>query len=112
MTTIDPNRICYEDDRLLVYNKPAGVHSVANAQNPGTSLAEALIEYDARYAQASPEARDAGLIQRLDYWTSGCLLIAKDKACWGKLINARKQLSIKKLYRALVEGHMQDATLS
>ena len=96
-------KILYEDDDLYVIDKPAGIHSVM-LEDGGPSVAELLLKRDPDLAKVSNHAGDAGLVQRLDFDTSGCLLAAKNKAIWDKLFLMLKNGEIKKSYLALVEG--------
>ena len=86
----------YEDEHLLVINKPAGMLSV-----PGkTGQASALSILQERY----PEATGPLLVHRLDMATSGLLLAAKDKDTHAHLQQQFESRSVKKRYIALLEG--------
>jgi 23S rRNA pseudouridine1911/1915/1917 synthase len=95
--------ILYEDDDLYVIDKPAGIHSVM-LEGGGISIAELLLEQNPALAKISKNPNDAGLVQRLDLDTSGCLLAAKNKNTWEKLFLMLKNGEIKKSYLAVVEG--------
>ena len=86
----------YEDEYLLVVNKPAGMLSV-----PGkTGQASVLTILQERY----PEATGPILVHRLDMATSGLLLAAKDKDIHQQLQAQFEGRSVKKRYIALLEG--------
>ena len=86
----------YEDEYLLVVNKPAGMLSV-----PGkTGQASVLSILQERY----PEATRPLLVHRLDMDTSGLLLAAKDKDIHAQLQAQFEGRSVKKRYIALLEG--------
>ena len=86
----------YEDDYLLVVNKPAGMLSV-----PGkTGQASVLSILQERY----PDATGPILVHRLDMATSGLLLAAKDKDTHAELQKQFEGRSVKKRYTALLEG--------
>ena len=86
----------YEDDYLLVVNKPAGMLSV-----PGkTGQASVLSILQERY----PDATGPLLVHRLDMDTSGLLLAAKDKDIHAQLQAQFESRSVKKRYLALLEG--------
>ena len=86
----------YEDDYLLVVNKPAGMLSV-----PGkTGQASVLSILQERY----PQATGPLLVHRLDMDTSGLLLAAKDKDIHAQLQAQFESRSVKKRYLALLEG--------
>ena len=89
----------YEDEYLLVVNKPAGMLSV-----PGkTGQASVLTILQERY----PEATGPILVHRLDMDTSGLLLAAKDKDTHAKLQAQFEGRSVKKRYIALLDGTPQ-----
>lgn len=88
--------IIFEDEFLLVLNKPAGL-----AVHGGSGISQGLIE---RLRQAKPYAPFLELAHRLDRFTSGCLLIAKKRAVLLKLQAAWQEASTQKYYQALVHG--------
>ena len=86
----------YEDEYLLVVNKPAGMLSV-----PGkTGQASVLSILQERY----PEATGPLLVHRLDMATSGLLLAAKDKDTHALLQKQFEGRTVKKRYTALLDG--------
>ena len=90
----------YEDEYLLVVNKPAGMLSV-----PGkTGQASVLTILQERY----PEATGPILVHRLDMATSGLLLAAKDKDTHALLQKQFEGRTVKKRYIALLDGIPQD----
>ena len=90
----------YEDEYLLVVNKPAGMLSV-----PGkTGQASVLSILQERY----PDATGPILVHRLDMDTSGLLLAAKDKDTHAELQKQFEGRSVKKRYIALLDGIPQD----
>lgn len=91
----------YEDDYIIVVNKPAGMLSV-----PGkTGQASVLSILQERY----PDATGPLLVHRLDMDTSGLLLAAKDKDTHALLQQQFESRSVKKRYIALLEGIPQVA---
>lgn len=98
--------ILYEDDDLLVLNKPAGA-----AVHAGTGVAAGVIEILRHYR---PDLRFLDLVHRLDRATSGCLLLAKRRSALTALHadlrqNSRKQHRIRKTYTALLAGRIPEA---
>ncbi|MBE9515465.1 MAG: 23S rRNA pseudouridine(955/2504/2580) synthase RluC [Proteobacteria bacterium] len=88
--------ILYEDEALLVVNKPSGL-----AVHGGSGISLGLIE---ALRQLRPKARFLELVHRLDRDTSGLLLVAKKRAA---LVNLHAQMrgsDIDKRYLALVKG--------
>ncbi len=103
-------KFLYSDDALFVLDKPAGLHSVDLPKSKGNSLASLLLAEQPELAQVSQKAEDAGLVQRLDFDTSGCILGARNASCWNILFQELKILSIAKTYLVLLEGRLSDQT--
>lgn len=100
-----PLDIVFEDDDLLVVNKPAGmVTHPAHGATDGT-LVNALL---AHVASLPGERARAGLIHRLDRDTSGLLVVAKTPQALKTLGRAMNKRYIKREYLALVRGIPQD----
>ena len=92
--------IIYEDDYLLIVNKPAGMLSV-----PGKETADSVYS---RIRHLYPDATGPLVVHRLDMATSGLLLIAKMKEVHQNLQAQFSNRSIKKRYTALLEGIVSD----
>ncbi|MDR0780081.1 MAG: RluA family pseudouridine synthase [Pseudomonadales bacterium] len=92
--------VLYEDDDLLVLNKPSGlpVHG-------GTGVKLGLIE---AFKALRPELPGLELVHRLDRGTSGCLLLAKTGAARRALMSAFREHQVRKVYHALVAGRWPD----
>jgi 23S rRNA pseudouridine955/2504/2580 synthase len=88
--------VIFEDDGLLVMNKPAGL-----AVHGGSSLTVGLIE---ALRAIRPEAEYLELAHRLDRGTSGCLLVAKNPPTLRYLHQALREDRVEKCYLALVMG--------
>lgn len=88
--------IVYEDDALLVIDKPAGV-----AVHGGSGISFGAIE---QLRAARPSGRFLELVHRLDKETSGLLLIAKKRSALVRLHAAMRENRIHKAYFALVKG--------
>lgn len=90
--------IIYEDEYLLVVNKPAEFLSV-----PGITIQDSVFErIRARY----PDATGPLVVHRLDMSTSGLMLIAKNEMIYKKLQRQFINRSVKKRYVALLEGEI------
>lgn len=101
-----PVPIVYEDDSLIVVNKPAGivVHPAATIKS-GT-LVNALAFH---FAQL-PSGRDPlrpGIVHRLDRDTSGLLVVAKTETAHEDLADQFRDRTVYKSYMALVHGHVK-----
>lgn len=101
--------ILFEDDALLVINKPPGlvVHP-APGHFTGT-LVNALLHHCPTLAAGSPEGRP-GIVHRLDKDTSGTLVVAKTGSVLTRLAAAFKARHIAKTYLALVHGVPKEAS--
>jgi 23S rRNA pseudouridine1911/1915/1917 synthase len=92
--------IIYEDDALLVINKPAGMVVHPGAGNMSHTLLNALLHH-------APDLKDlprAGIVHRLDKDTSGLLVIAKTPGALLNLSNQIKNRSVSRIYQAIVYG--------
>ncbi len=94
--------IVYEDDALLVINKPPGLVVHPGAGNPEGTLLNALIEREPPLAQLPR----AGIVHRLDKDTSGLLVVAKTEGARQALIEQLQAHSVVREYLAIVNGVM------
>lgn len=101
-----PLDIRYEDSDLLVVNKPAGmvVHPAIGHQT-GT-LVNAVLYHVPDLAGIGGELRP-GIVHRLDMNTSGLMMVAKNDAALRYLQAQFKARTVRKIYTALVDGHIQ-----
>jgi len=97
-----PLDIVYEDESLLVLNKPAGLVVHPAAGNPDGTMQNALLHHD----QSLVQLPRAGIVHRLDKETSGLLVIAKSLPSHKSLVEQLQERSIKREYRAVVTGVM------
>lgn len=97
-----PLNIIYEDDAIIVINKPAGLVVHPAAGNPDKTLLNALLNYAPKLASLPR----AGIIHRLDKETSGLLVIARNLKAHTKLIAELQQRKIHREYEAIVCGIM------
>jgi 23S rRNA pseudouridine1911/1915/1917 synthase len=95
--------ILFEDDDLLVVNKPAGmvVHPAAG-HDTGT-LVHAVLGYDPHLEGIGGEERP-GVVHRLDKETSGLILLAKNERAHSWLQDQFRLRKVQKIYLALVDG--------
>jgi 23S rRNA pseudouridine1911/1915/1917 synthase len=99
-----PLCIVYEDTYLMVVEKPRELHSVVRRTDDTPTLADSIAAYFPPSKECSKDRREAGLVQRLDFFTSGLLLVAKNLEIWDQLHNLLINQHIEKSYLALVEG--------
>jgi len=95
-----PFDVCFEDDDLLVLDKPAGVVVHPGAGNRDRTLVNGLLAYRPQLA----ELPRAGIVHRLDKDTSGLLLVAGSLSAHHRLVQALQARRIGRRYLALVEG--------
>jgi tRNA pseudouridine32 synthase/23S rRNA pseudouridine746 synthase len=93
--------IVYEDERLILCDKPSGLLTVPG-KDP--SLADCL---EARVQARYPQHPDAKVVHRLDKDTSGLLLLAFDKKALGSLGSQFEHRKVEKYYVARVWGEME-----
>jgi 23S rRNA pseudouridine1911/1915/1917 synthase len=98
-----PLVIVYEDDDLLVLDKPAGlvVHPGAGVQT-GT-LVHALLHHAPSIATVGGEGRP-GIVHRLDKETSGLMVVAKTEETYLALVEALRARQVSRIYHAIVWG--------
>ncbi|MGE0625795.1 MAG: 23S rRNA pseudouridine(1911/1915/1917) synthase RluD [Pseudomonadales bacterium] len=94
--------IVYEDDDLLIVDKPAGLVVHPGAGNPDGTLVNGLIAHRPELA-SQPRA---GIIHRLDKDTSGLLVVAASSRARTRLVRDLQQRLIQRLYVAVTEGRM------
>ena len=102
-----PIEIVYEDDTLVVVNKPAGlvVHPAAGIH--GGTLANALAFHFQQLPDSGAGVRP-GIVHRLDRDTSGLLVVAKTEAALENLSDQFRDRTVFKSYVALVHGRVKD----
>jgi 23S rRNA pseudouridine1911/1915/1917 synthase len=94
-----PFEVVYEDDHLMVVDKPAGVVVHPAPGHSGPTLAEALAD---RAAGGEPER--AGIVHRLDRDTSGLMIVAKSEEAHRRLQRMIRRREVTREYLALVSG--------
>jgi 23S rRNA pseudouridine1911/1915/1917 synthase len=99
-----PVPILYEDEYLLVANKPRGMVVHPAKGNWSGTLVNAL--YSHLQTQNEEDLRP-GIVHRLDKETTGVIVIAKDYDTQEKLSKLFRKRRVEKVYHALVEGFMQ-----
>ena len=95
-----PLDIVYEDDDLLIINKPAGLVVHPGAGNPEGTMLNALLHH----APTLNKLARAGIVHRLDKETSGLLVVAKTEHTRLDLISQLKERTLTREYLALVQG--------
>jgi len=102
-------RIIFEDEIILAIDKPAGIHVFTSSAGRQESVCRWLLAL-------RPELKDVGdkaapaIVHRMDLFTSGALLAAKNNQAYKDLRRAFSDKEISKIYIALVEGELSQAT--
>ena len=103
-----PISVLYEDEHLLVVDKPAGMAVHPGVGHPDSTLLNAILGLDPEIGSVGGQMRP-GLVHRLDKDTSGLMLVAKNDESHEHLSAQFKNRSVKKGYLALVVGHPEPA---
>jgi len=100
--------VLFEDDAIVVVNKPPGIVVHPGAGNEEGTLVHGLLAHCPRLAlQGAPKR--PGIVHRLDQNTSGALVVAKTEGAYLNLIQQFKEHKVRKEYLALVYGRMPQA---
>ena len=99
-----PISVLYEDEHLLVVDKPAGMAVHPGVGHPDSTLLNAVLGLHAEIGLVGGQSRP-GLVHRLDKDTSGLMLVARNEQSHERLSAQFKERSIKKGYLALVDGY-------
>jgi 23S rRNA pseudouridine1911/1915/1917 synthase len=96
--------IVYDDDDIVVIDKPVGVAAHPSLGWSGPDVLSHLAGAGFRISTSGvPERR--GIVQRLDVGTSGLMVVAKSERAYTILKRAFRSRSVEKIYHALVQGH-------
>ena len=107
-----PLEILYEDDDIIIVNKPKGmvVHP-ANGNYTGTMVNSLMLSHQGKLSSINGVIRP-GIVHRIDKDTSGILVVAKNDNAHKKLAAQFKVHSIKRKYIALVKGIIKEDSLT
>ncbi|MEL7976229.1 RluA family pseudouridine synthase [Isoptericola sp. F-RaC21] len=101
--------IAYEDDDVVVVDKPVGVAAHPSPGWTGPTVVGALAAAGYRIATSGAAERQ-GIVHRLDVGTSGLMAVAKSEAAYSGLKRAFKERTVDKVYHALAQGHPEPTT--
>ena len=99
----------YEDENLLVIDKPAGITVFSEEENKEKTLIDYLLDKYPELKEAGTAPR-YGIIHRLDKDTSGILMVAKNNKTLAFLQNQFKERLVTKKYIALITGELKEET--
>lgn len=102
-----PLNIVYEDDDLLVVNKPKGMVVHPAAGNPDGTLVNALLAHCGESLSGIGGVLRPGIVHRLDKDTGGLLMVAKNDFAHVGLAEQIKEHSFLREYKAVIRGHLK-----
>ncbi len=109
LTPIEGLTVIYNDDDIVVIDKPVGCAAHPSPGWTGPTVVGALIAAGYTITTSGPAER-AGIVHRLDAGTSGLMIVAKNEKSYLALKEMFRSHQIEKTYHALVQGHMDPAT--
>src|SRR5215210_9422685 len=96
-----PVPVIFEDEYILVVDKPAGLVVHPGAGNPSGTLVNALLN---RGLEGGDDPLRPGVVHRLDRDTSGLMVLAKGEPAYSKLVAMMSGREVRRVYRAVVVG--------
>jgi 23S rRNA pseudouridine1911/1915/1917 synthase len=96
-----PVPVVFEDEHVLVVDKPAGLVVHPGAGNPSGTLVNALL---GKGISGGEETSRPGVVHRLDRDTSGLMVLAKGEPAYSRLVEMMSARRVGRVYRALVVG--------
>lgn len=103
--------VAYEDENILVVNKPVGILSHADENGAGDTLIDMIKSYLLDNGEYNPEKEQTfspALCNRLDRNTGGLVIAAKNARALRDVNDSIKNRNIKKFYTAVIEGNLPD----
>ena len=97
--------VVYEDEHVIVVDKPAGLVVHPGAGNPTGTLVNGLLTRYPELAEIG-EPHRPGIVHRLDIGTSGLMVVAHSVRAYHSLVYALAQRDVARVYRTLVWGHL------
>ena len=103
-TAVPGLSVVFQDDHLIVIDKPAGVAAHPSLGWTGATVPGALLSLGIQLSTSGAQERK-GIVQRLDVGTSGLMVLAKSERAYSRLKQAFRDRSVSKTYHAVVQGH-------
>ena len=104
-TPVEGLSVIYNDDHIIVIDKPAGVAAHPSPGWTGPTVIGAIIAAG-NNVSTSGAAERQGIVHRLDVGTTGLMVVAKDEPSYAHLKDQFRDRTVGKVYHALVQGHM------
>jgi 23S rRNA pseudouridine1911/1915/1917 synthase len=102
--------IIYEDDDLLVINKPAGIIMHPGAGNYDETIVNALVNYNKDSLSSIGDELRPGIVHRIDKDTSGLIVIAKNNIAHENLSHQFSEHTITRVYQLLIWGKLRPSS--
>ena len=102
--------IIYEDDDLLVINKPSGIIMHPGAGNYDKTIVNALMHYDKNSLSTIGDELRPGIVHRIDKNTSGLIVVAKNNETHENLSHQFSKHSITRVYQLLIWGKLRPSS--
>lgn len=102
--SVDGFSVIYQDEDIIVIDKPAGVAAHPSVGWDGPTVPGALLALGIQLSTSGAQERQ-GIVQRLDVGTSGLMVLAKSELAYSRLKQAFRDRAVHKVYHALVQGH-------
>ena len=99
--------IAYEDDDIVVVDKPVGVAAHASVGWTGPTVLGSLIQRGVHITSMGAAGRH-GIVSRLDVGTSGLMLVCKSDLAYKEMRRQFSEHEVKKTYHALVQGNLKE----
>lgn len=103
-----PLKVIYEDDDIIVINKPKGMCVHPGNGNPEGTLANAVLNYCKDSLSGIGGQIRPGIVHRLDKDTSGLIIVAKNDDAHIRMSEEIKEHKVTKIYTALVKGNVPE----
>lgn len=100
---VEDFKIVYQDEDIIVIDKPAGVASHPSVGWDGPTVPGALLALGIQIATSGAQERQ-GIVQRLDVGTSGLMTLAKSEVAYSRLKQAFRDRTVHKVYHAVIQG--------
>lgn len=108
-TPIDGLDVVFDDEYVIVINKPVGIAAHPSPGWQGATVVGAIFAAGYQLATSGAAERQ-GVVHRLDVGTSGLMVVAKNEIAYSSLKDQFRNRTVSKIYHALVQGHMDPTT--
>jgi len=108
-TPIDGLDVVYDDEYVIVINKPVGIAAHPSPGWQGATVVGAIFAAGYQLATSGAAERQ-GVVHRLDVGTSGLMVVAKNEIAYSSLKDQFRNRTVSKIYHTLAQGHMDPTT--